>query len=112
MMTEALVRELRRRLPLRTYFRWLGYRPKPQGKFFTISCPFHSDLKERFRIYDDYFECPGCGLRGDIIIVHAREQGCSYREAYEELCELVCLKNDRDPVNTPTPEPRTNKTRG
>lgn len=67
----------------------LGNRPDNRRGFRTINCPLegHSDNDPSFGVNLDegYFNCLGCGVRGDVITLYMRLTGRPFPESVDAL---------------------------
>lgn len=57
-------------------------------------CPFHNERTPSFRVYDDSFNCFGCGEHGDVIDFVMKSEGVVFQEA----CKII---NDRFSLGLP-----------
>ena len=59
-------------------------------------CPFHTDERESFSVYEGYkFKCfAGCG-NGDVIAFHQRKYQLDFRAAISDLAERAGIKTDK-----------------
>ena len=48
-------------------------------------CPFHADSNPSLVVYESYFQCQGCGERGDIIDWIQKRTGMSFWDAVESM---------------------------
>ncbi len=69
------------------------------GRQWKGCCPFHGEKTPSFYVYDDHFQCFGCGVHGDAISFVMQSQGMGFMEAVETLAAEAGLD-----VPKPTPE--------
>lgn len=56
-----------------------------RGDKHVALCPFHSETKPSFTVFDENYHCFGCGAHGDVVTFVRELYGLSFREALEHL---------------------------
>lgn len=56
-----------------------------RGNRHVTNCPFHSETKPSFTVFDENYHCFGCGAHGDVITFVRELYGLSFPEALEHL---------------------------
>ena len=58
----------------------------------TGLCPWHSEKSPSFRVYEDHFNCFGCGAHGDVFKYVMRQKGIEFGAEY--FPKSNCCSND------------------
>ncbi|MFZ2619877.1 MAG: DNA primase [Alphaproteobacteria bacterium] len=84
---DALLEQLRRRVPLVEEVRKAVPALKKKGKFWWGCCPFHQEKSPSFHVRPDdgHYHCFGCGAHGDVITFAMETKGLSFPDAVEAL---------------------------